>query len=102
MHETLHEYNQAICELCKRFNVATLDAFGSAVTGDFYECRSDFDFVVSFKHTPIEVLSGQYFGFLTALEQLLERPVDLLTERSIANPFLKRSIEESRIRLYAA
>jgi len=102
MHETLHEHTQAIGELCRKFNVATLDAFGSAVTGEFDERRSDFDFVVAFKHTPIELLSAQYFGFLSALEQLLERPVDLLTERSIANPFLKKSIEDSRIRLYAA
>ena len=91
-----------LISLCERYNVETLDAFGSAVCGPFDETRSDFDFVVSFKPFTVEARSSQYFGLLSALENLLEKPVDLLTEKSITNPYLKKGIDETRVRLYAA
>lgn len=102
MHETLQNNSNEIRGLCRRFNVARLDAFGSSVTGQFDETHSDFDFVVTFKPTPVERKSHDYFGLLFSLEQLLGRPVDLLTENAIVNPYLKKSIEDNRIRLYAA
>jgi predicted nucleotidyltransferase len=36
------------------------------------------------------------------LESLFERQVDLLTERSIENPFLRRSVEATRRCLYSS
>ncbi len=35
-----------------------------------------------------------------ALEAVFDRPVDLLTERSIRNPIFRRSIEKKRLRVY--
>jgi predicted nucleotidyltransferase len=43
-----------------------------------------------------------YFGLHAALESLFERQVDLLTERSIENPFLRRSVEATRRCLYSS
>ena len=44
----------------------------------------------------------QYFGFKEALEALLDRPVDLVEKSAVKNPYIRKSIEESRESLYAA
>ena len=44
----------------------------------------------------------QYFGLKEALEGLLDRPVDLVEESAVKNPYIRKSIEESRESLYAA
>ncbi len=38
----------------------------------------------------------------TALEDLFQRPIDLVTVRSLTNPYLVREIERDRTVLYAA
>ena len=91
-----------IAELCRRFYVRRLDAFGSAVRGDFDPARSDLDFVVEFERGhPLGGLEI-YFGLKEALEALFGRKVDLVSEGSVRNPYLRKSIDESRETVYAA
>lgn len=97
------ERRAEIAALCQRFGVRRLDVFGSAARGsDFDPSRSDLDFVVEFE--PQEPASNyrSYFGLKEALEQLLGRPVDLVTESTIRNPYLRASVEQGRKLLYAA
>jgi len=47
-------------------------------------------------------LADQYFGLLEALERLFGRRVDLLTRRSLRNPYFVHSVEKTRQVLYAA
>lgn len=47
-------------------------------------------------------LADQYFGLLSGLEELFDRGVDLVTSKSLRNPYFIRSIEETRRLLYAA
>lgn len=51
--------------------------------------------------TPTEY-ARSYFGLLHDLEDLFERPIDLVTVRSLTNPYLLRAIERDRTVLYAA
>ena len=96
------EQNQeAIAELCRRFGVRRLDLFGSAASGRFDPASSDLDFVVDFSdRTP--GYARRFFAFEAALQDLLDADVDLLTERSIRNPYLRASIESNRIPVYAS
>jgi uncharacterized protein len=89
-------------EICRRHGVTRLDLFGSAATGRFDPAKSDLDFLVEFGKAPPMTLADQYFGLLEALEQLFRRKVDLLTTRSLRNPYLIREIERTRRPLYAA
>lgn len=91
-----------IAALCERFQVARLEVFGSAANGGFDPARSDVDFLVEFKSLEPGALADAYFGLLASLRDLLNRNVDLLTPKSVTNPFLRRSIDESRRMLYAA
>jgi len=91
-----------VAALCRRFHVRRLDLFGSAARGTFDPARSDLDFVVTFEELPIVAYADLFFGLQEALAALFGRPVDLLTDRSIKSPYLRESIEKSRMVLYAA
>lgn len=101
MHVAVEQHRDAIEALCRRYGVTKLDVFGSATRDDFDEARSDVDFLVEFSAVPGLGALRQYFGFKEDLEQLLGRPVDLV-EGTIENPYVLRSVEESREPLYAA
>jgi predicted nucleotidyltransferase len=46
--------------------------------------------------------ADNFFGLADGLERLLGRRIDLLEREPIENPYLLRSIDESRVLLYAA
>ncbi len=89
-------------DACRRNGVARLDIFGSAVAGGFNDATSDFDFLVSFKDEERSKAFDNYFGLRERLEEILGRPVDLVTAASLRNPYLKREIDKQRQSLYAA
>ena len=76
--------------------------FGSAASPQFDPERSDFDFLVEFDELPPGSYATAFFGLLEDLEQLLERPVDLVVPSAIRNPYFRESVEASRALLYAA
>lgn len=86
--------------LCAQYRVERLHLFGSAARGDFDPDTSDLDFLVEFQPMPPLEHARSFFGFLESLEQLFGRRVDLLESGPIVNPYLRRSIEESRRVLY--
>ena len=89
--------------LCRLHRVQRLDLFGSAATGGYRPDASDLDFLVEFKPTESDrVYANAYFGLLEGLQDLFGRPVDLVVESTIDNPYFRESVEESRTPLYAA
>lgn len=91
----------AIATLCHQFHVRSLSVFGSAVTAAFDPETSDVDFLVEFDDNAAD-LFGAYFGLKEELESLLGRPVDLVTPKSLENPYFAESVERTRRDLYAA
>jgi predicted nucleotidyltransferase len=88
--------------ICRRFHVNRLEVFGSAARGsDFDPPRSDVDLLVTY-------LPGHQSGIAAhqnlrdALEDLLGRPVDLVMEAAVENPFVRAGINGSRQAIYAA
>ena len=96
------EHGAELESLCQRYSVARLDLFGSAATGAYRPKDSDLDFLVEFRESPIGGHANAYFGLLKSLEQLFERPVDLVVESAIKNPYFRESVEETRVLAYAA
>ena len=88
--------------LCRRFHVRRLDVFGSATRDDFDPARSDVDFLVEFEPPGALGALHQFFGLKEALEALFDRPVDLVVESAVKNPYIRKSIEETRENLFAA
>ena len=100
MIDLVHKKYDELVELCRRFNVERLDLFGSAVTGKFNPETSDLDFIIEFEDRKSPGLLGRYLDFAQALESLFGRHVDLLTPRSIRNPFFRAQIDNTREQLY--
>jgi len=87
--------------LCRRYGVARLELFGSAAGDAFDPQRSDLDFLVEFDADPSR-LFDRYFGLKEGLEALYGRPVDLVTEGSLRNPYFIEAVNKTRRLLYAA
>jgi uncharacterized protein len=79
-------------ELRARFGVVRLSLFGSFAR-DAATQSSDVDVLVSFDGP---ATSERYFGVLFFLEDLLERPVDLVTDKAL-RPELRPWVELSLI-----
>lgn len=91
-----------ITELCRLYGVLRLDLFGSVARGDHLTAKSDVDLLVEFLPHPELDYFSQYFSFKEALEQLLGRPIDLVTAASVRNPFFRSEVERTKQCLYAA
>ena len=87
--------------LCVEYDVKTMYLYGSATTDDFND-SSDIDILISFKELSVEQYTDNYFELHEKLEELFGRKVDLLTERSLSNPYFIKSVEETKHLLYAA
>jgi predicted nucleotidyltransferase len=101
MHADIERRRPELADLCRRYAVARLEVFGSAARGtDFDPENSDIDFLVEF--APANGLPGveQYFGFAAALETLLGRPIDLVQDKAIENPYVRASVDRSRELVY--
>ena len=95
----------ALPVICEQFAVCRLDVFGSA-TGHaerpFDPGRSDIHFLVQFDEPRGMGPADQFFGLLEALEALFDRPVDLVDEQAIRNPYFRRGVEATREAIYVA
>lgn len=88
-----------IKQLCSVHQVKSLFAFGSVLTDDF-NAESDIDFVVDIDSNNPFDYSDHYFTLKFQLERLLEKPIDLLEEKAIKNPFLKKQIAHTKVLIY--
>jgi uncharacterized protein len=85
--------------LCQKHKVARLFVFGSILTSNF-EITSDIDLLVDFKGVDLYDYADNYFDLKTSLEKLLNRKIDLLEDKAIKNPYLRNSIDSSKIMIY--
>jgi predicted nucleotidyltransferase len=102
MQPIVETHKSELAQLCRQFHVRRLEAFGSATRDDFDPSRSDVDLLVEFEPDSTLKALHQYFGLKEALEALLERPVDLVVDSAVENPYIRKSIEDSRETVYAA
>ena len=100
MNDLIGQHRDAIRALCQKYGVRRLDLFGSATTGAFDPATSDLDFVATFADTRSPGYADRYLGFAEALEALIGRSVDVITERSIRNPYFRQVVEASRQPVY--
>ena len=98
----LERHRDAIADLCTRFRVLRLEAFGSALRDDFDPKDSDLDFLVEFKAMEPYERVDAYFGMREQLARLLQQKVDLVMAGAVKNPYIAREIERTKQSLYAA
>jgi predicted nucleotidyltransferase len=101
MTNLIHQHRDEVAALCRRAGARRLDAFGSAVRADFDPQASDLDFLVEFDEVPPAAYAQAYFALKEGLESLFGRPVDLVTNSSLANPYFRERIIAERQNVYA-
>ena len=98
--QPLIDHREDIARLCRSHGVERLEVFGSAADGRFDSQRSDYDFIATFTPEAQTSIARHYLGLAEALEALLGRRVDLLTDQPIRNPYLRKAVDASRRNLY--
>ncbi len=97
----LENYIEQINKLCEDNKVRQLFAFGSVIDERFTE-GSDIDLVVDFQTTDPLEYAENYFALKFSLEELLDRPIDLLEQKAIHNKYLLQNINKSKMLIYEA
>lgn len=99
MQKLISDNLDKIKTLCMSYNVMTLYAFGSVCT-DRFNNESDIDLLISFKPMDYGDYADNYFDLADKFETLFDRPVDLVTDKSLSNPFFIDSINKTKTLLY--
>ena len=89
-----------IKDLCFKNKVKSLYVFGSVLTNKFSE-NSDIDLVVDIDSNDPFDYADSYFNLKFALQDLFKRPIDLLENKVIKNPYIRSNIDGSKILIYA-
>ena len=98
----LETKREAIGEVCARYGVVRLDAFGSALREDFNLKESDVDLLVEFAPMELYARVDAYFDLRAELSALLNREIDLVMVGAIKNQDISRDIERTKQLLYAS
>jgi uncharacterized protein len=101
MQKIIKDNIKILQNLCEKYSIKTMYLFGSACTENF-NVNSDIDILISFKEISIEEYTDNYFKLHYELEELFNRNIDLITDKSINNPYLIESIEATKELVYAA
>jgi predicted nucleotidyltransferase len=90
---------EQVSKLLKQYHVNTMYLFGSVLTCNFSP-TSDIDFLVNFGQVKPENYFDNYIGLKSDLEHFFNRSVDLVEEKTVRNPVLRRSIDRNKKLIY--
>ena len=99
MNKLLEKNLELIKNYCREYDVEKLHAFGS-VTSDGFSDTSDVDLLVKFKNIPFEKYADNYFRLHEIFETVFMRKVDLVTERSLSNPYFIKKVNQTKVLIY--
>ncbi len=99
MEKAVEQHLPEIKKLLREYGVEHAYLFGSAAKGNMKE-DSDVDFIIKFPDDMhYTTYADNYFALADALEALLKKSVDLVTEKTLKNPFLLQTINLNKLQL---
>jgi len=102
MQKILENRKTELINICNSLNVKRLYAFGSVVSDNFRN-DSDIDFLISFMDgLSVKQYTDNYFDLQYKLRELFKREIDIVTEKTLSNPYLIESINETKELIYEA
>ena len=101
MQKLITDNMDKIKTLCLMHNVRSLFAFGSVCTDEFND-KSDIDLLISFMPMDYGDYADTYFVLADKFENLFKRPVDLVTDKSLSNPYFIDSINRTKTLIYGS
>ncbi len=97
--DLINKDRQGFTDLLTRNHVSKLYAFGSSVHGPF-TATSDVDVLVDVQVEDDLACGRALVDVWNGLEHLFQLPVDLLTDSSLRNPYLRAEIERTKLLIY--
>lgn len=85
--------------MCKDHKVIELYVFGSILTDKFNK-QSDIDLLIEFGDVDLYNYFDNYTDLRESLENIFKRPVDLVENKTIKNPVLRKSIDRNKKLIY--
>lgn len=99
MEKLIEQHLPQIKQLLQQYGVENAYLFGSAASGTMNE-NSDVDFIIRFpSDMHYTTYADNYFALAEALEALLGKKVELVTEKTLKNPYLLQSINRHKLPL---
>ena len=99
MHRILQNNLDRINVVCTQHGVKYLFAFGSICTEQFQD-SSDIDLLISFEPMDYGTYADNYFAVAEKFEKILRRPVDLITDKSLSNPYFIDTVNRTKTLIY--
>jgi len=95
----IEQHSNQVIELCEKFKVKDLYAFGSVLTDEF-NSSSDIDLLIQFANVDLMEYFDNYMNLKEAFERLFQRSVDLVENQAIRNPVFRRIVDRDKKLLY--
>jgi predicted nucleotidyltransferase len=101
MNRIVSDKIEELKKLCMLYKVKSMHVFGSVCTDNFND-KSDIDVLISFDTLSVDQYTDNYFDLHYKLEDLFGRKIDLITDKSLSNPYFIQAIEQTKQLIYAA
>ena len=99
MNEIIKTKLPELANICRQYKITSLYLFGSANTEQFGN-DSDVDLLVTFGDIDLFDYFDNFMDLKSDLERILSRKIDLIEEKTVKNPVLRRSIDRNKTLLY--
>ena len=88
-----------LIELCDSHKVKDLYLFGSVLTESFND-SSDIDMLIQFNQVELLDYFDNYMDLKEKLEELFNRPIDLVESQAIKNPIFRQIVDRDKKLVY--
>jgi len=95
----LEENKDMLMKLWDNHKVKELYLFGSILTAKFND-SSDIDLLIQFYQVDLLEYFDNYMDLKEKLEELFQRPVDLVENQAIRNPIFRKIIDQQKQLVY--
>ena len=100
LHPSFKEKLPDVVALLGKHQIKNAFVFGSVVTQHFNE-QSDIDLLITFRDGLDPLEAGEHWWNLhDELRQLFHREIDIVTERSLKNPYFIKELDETKLLIY--
>lgn len=101
IHPFLKEKFPEIKKILKQCHVTSAHAFGSVCT-DKFNIQSDVDLLISFDENLEPLQRGElWWDLYYSLKDFLKREIDIVTVKSLHNPYFIKELNETKQFIYA-
>jgi predicted nucleotidyltransferase len=92
-------YRDRLVSLCELHKVEQFYLFGSILNSNFNDL-SDVDALVQFREVELMEYFDNYMDLKDKLEELFQRPVDLVENQAIRNPIFRKVVDREKQLVY--